>query len=82
LLGVNSPDRPCQYGRIYHQRVLEWLELPVPEPLPLKPSPGYTEKQGQYLAFIRYYTTVKSQPPSEADFQRYFQVSPLTVRAS
>jgi repressor LexA len=80
-LGVNSPDRPRQYGRIYHQRVLEWLGLPVPEPLPLKPSTGYTDKQGQYLAFIHYYTKVNGCPPAEADFQRYFQVSPPSVHA-
>ena len=36
----------------------------------------YTAKQGQYLAFIYYYTKIHRQPPAEADMQRYFQVSP------
>ena len=39
----------------------------------------YTAKQGQYLAFIYYYTKIHRQPPAEADMQRYFQVSPPTV---
>jgi repressor LexA len=39
----------------------------------------YTRKQGQYLAFIYYYTKVNGQPPAEADIQYYFGVSPPTV---
>ena len=40
---------------------------------------NYTPKQGQYLAFIYYYSKVMRQPPAESDFQRYFQVSPPAV---
>ena len=39
----------------------------------------YTLKQGQYLAFIYYYTKVNGIPPAEADIQRYFGVAPPTV---
>ena len=39
----------------------------------------YTEKQGQYLAFIYYYSKVNGYPPAQADFQRYFDVSPPSV---
>ncbi|MGH2362861.1 MAG: LexA family protein [bacterium] len=39
----------------------------------------YTEKQGQYLAFIYYYTKLHRRAPSEADIQDYFKVSPPTV---
>ena len=39
----------------------------------------YTARQGQYLAFIYYYTKIHRQPPAEADMQRYFQVSPPAV---
>ena len=42
-------------------------------------SPRFTEKQGQYLAFIYAYTRVLARPPAEADIQRYFEVSPPTV---
>ena len=39
----------------------------------------YTPRQGQYLAFIYYYTKLNGRPPAEADMQRYFRVSPPTV---
>ena len=39
----------------------------------------YTTKQGQYLAFIYYYTKIHGVPPAEADMQRYFRVSPPAV---
>lgn len=39
----------------------------------------YTPKQGQYLAFIFYCTKLNGRAPSEADIQRYFNVSPPTV---
>jgi Mn-dependent DtxR family transcriptional regulator len=39
----------------------------------------YTEKQGQYLAFIYNYTVINGRPPSEMDMQRFFRVSPPTV---
>lgn len=39
----------------------------------------YTPKQGQYLAFIFYYTKLHRHAPSEADIQDYFKVSPPTV---
>ena len=39
----------------------------------------YTKKQGQYLAFIYYYTKIHGYPPAEADLQRYFKVSPPSV---
>ena len=39
----------------------------------------YTKKQGQYLAFIYYYTKINRRPPAEADMQRFFRVTPPTV---
>jgi len=39
----------------------------------------YTEKQGQYLAFIYWYTKLHRQAPSEAEMQRHFQVTPPSV---
>ena len=42
------------------------------------PTP-FTPRQGQYLAFIYYYTKLNRQPPSEADVQRYFKVSAPSV---
>ena len=40
---------------------------------------GYTPRQGQYLAFIYYYTKIHGVPPAEADMQRYFRVSAPAV---
>ena len=40
---------------------------------------SYTHKQGQYLAFIYYYTKVNGRAPSEADMQKYFGVTPPSV---
>jgi len=42
-------------------------------------TPQFTAKQGQYLAFIYWYTKLNRQPPAESDMQRYFQVTPPTV---
>ena len=39
----------------------------------------YTPRQGQYLAFIYYYTKIHGVPPAEADMRRYFRVSPPAV---
>jgi DNA-binding MarR family transcriptional regulator len=39
----------------------------------------FTARQGQYLAFIYYYTKIHGVPPAEADFQQYFKVSPPVV---
>ena len=43
------------------------------------PTKSFTHKQGQYLAFIYYYSKVNGQSPAEADMQRYFRVSPSSV---
>jgi Mn-dependent DtxR family transcriptional regulator len=40
---------------------------------------SFTEKQGQYLAFIHAYTKLNRRPPAEADMQAYFGVTPPTV---
>ena len=40
---------------------------------------SFTRLQGQYLAFIVAYTKLNRRAPAEADFIRYFQVSPPSV---
>jgi Mn-dependent DtxR family transcriptional regulator len=40
---------------------------------------SFTEKQGQYLAYIHAYTRLHRRPPAEADMQQYFRVSPPSV---
>ena len=39
----------------------------------------FTRLQGQYLAFIVAYAKLNRRPPAEADFQRYFEVTPPSV---
>lgn len=39
----------------------------------------WTEKQGQYLAFIYNYTKIHGRSPAEAEMERYFNVTPPTV---
>lgn len=42
------------------------------------PAP-FTDKQGQYLAFIATYTKLNGRPPAEADMERFFRVTPPSV---
>ena len=39
----------------------------------------YTDKQGQYLAFIYYYGKIHGRAPAEAEIEQYFRVSPPAV---
>lgn len=41
--------------------------------------PPFTERQGQYLAFIYAYTRVCGRPPAERDLERHFRVSAPSV---
>ena len=45
----------------------------------MPPSSRYTQKQGQYLAFIYYYTKIHGVRPAEAEMQHYFGVTPPSV---
>jgi DNA-binding MarR family transcriptional regulator len=45
--------------------------------LPMKSH--FTEKQGQYLAFIWTYGLLNGRPPAERDMQRFFAVTPPSV---
>jgi DNA-binding MarR family transcriptional regulator len=40
---------------------------------------SFTSRQGQFLAFLYYYTKIHGYPPAEADMQRYFKTSPAAV---
>ncbi|WED21315.1 hypothetical protein L3Q72_15140 [Vibrio sp. JC009] len=51
------------------------LLLSLPEP----PDIPYTEKQGQYLAFIHQYTKIRGFPPAYAEMEHYFKVTAPTV---
>ena len=36
----------------------------------------YTPRQGQFLAFIHYYTKLNGCPPAEGDMAHYFKITP------
>ena len=39
----------------------------------------FTEKQGQYLAFIYHYTKIHRRPPAEWEIQQFFRTSPPAI---
>ena len=53
----------------------EWRAMSIPA----SPAVQFTERQGQYLAFIHTYTKVNGRPPAQADMQRFFAVTAPTV---
>jgi DNA-binding MarR family transcriptional regulator len=42
-------------------------------------KPSYTERQRQFLAYLHQYIILNGCAPSEADMQRFFQVTPPSV---
>lgn len=42
-------------------------------------APTFTEKQGQYLAFIHTYVQLNGRAPAEADMEKFFGVTPPSV---
>ena len=57
------------------------IRFPKNTPSWYQPTPKlkFTAKQGQYLAFIYYYTKLNGRSPAERDIQNYFKVTPPTV---
>jgi len=39
----------------------------------------FTDRQGQYLAFIYNYTVMFGRAPAEAELQRFFRTTPPTI---
>jgi len=52
---------------------------PLSQPCRTHVTDSFTDKQGQYLAFIHAYRCLHRRPPAEADMQRHFAVTPPTV---
>lgn len=60
---------------------LSAISFPDPPARYAPQNESYTRKQGQYLAFIYYYTKLSGYPPAEADMQRYFKTTPPSVHS-
>jgi repressor LexA len=88
LYAAKKPVRTVVEGRVYLLKVRlfesfgeDAFEVSMDAAPKLDPSvrPKFTAKQGQYLAFIYYYTKMHRQAPAEADLERYFRVSPPSI---
>lgn len=44
-------------------------------------KPAYTERKGQFLAYIHHYSILNGCAPAEAEMQRYFQITPPSVHS-
>jgi len=44
-------------------------------------NPTYTERQGQFLAYIHQYSILNGCAPAEADMQRFLQITPPSVHS-
>jgi Mn-dependent DtxR family transcriptional regulator len=61
---------------LLQERSIDHMTQPAASPsLP----PRFTDKQGQYLAFIHTYALLNGQAPAEADMQQFFRVTPPSV---
>ncbi|HEY3743033.1 MAG TPA: hypothetical protein VGL53_24470 [Bryobacteraceae bacterium] len=67
LLGARIDERPFEV-------TIERAPFPDPDA-----KPAFTDKQGQYLAFIHAYSRIHGQAPSEAELERHFRVSAPTI---
>ena len=76
---------PEAFDLVAVNRSLEKLARPLSTAAtqnpPTAPQAGssYTQRQGQFLAFIHYYTMLNRRPPAEADMQAYFRVSAPSI---
>lgn len=59
----------CQLPRVPDESKNELLDRSPPT------GANFTEKQGQYLAFIWAYSLLSGRPPAECDMQHYFRVT-------
>jgi len=71
----------CVTVHRFHRFLLAVLTLDgvMASPQAVWMTMGYTPTQGQYLAFIYYYSKIHGLSPAEADMQRYFKTSPPSI---
>ena len=85
---AKKPGRTVIGGKVYILRVGVFesfgedaflVSIDLAPKLDPSVAPRFTAKQGQYLAFIYYYSKIHRQAPAESDLERYFGVSPPAV---
>ena len=82
------PRSTLATARVLHHQVQRWYRMFIPVSIgametvdhgwhamsiPASPAVQFTERQGQYLAFIHAYTKVNGRPPAQLDMQRFLQ---------
>lgn len=83
-----KPVRAAIGGEVWILKVEIWENFgedafrvhikPAPKRDPATPPP-FTQKQGQYLAYIYNYTKIHGRAPAEGDLQQYFKTTPPSV---
>lgn len=73
---VDKIAKSFHFVENYQDLTIRFPKLPTYGPMPVK---RFTPKQGQYLAYIYYYTKLNGRAPAERDMQNYFGVTPPTV---
>jgi hypothetical protein len=85
---AKKPIRTVISGQVYILNVRIYdsfgeaaFEVTIDPAPKLDPSvpPSFTQKQGQYLAYIYNYAKIHGKAPAESDLERYFRVSPPSI---
>ncbi len=81
LLTVLNGERSILSVRIRDSFGEDAFDVAIKKAPALDPAakPSFTARQGQYLAYIHYYSKIHRRAPSEADLQEFFRVSPPSV---
>ena len=69
--------RMCITASIMEMETVDHATLTMS--VPARPPAPYTDRQGQYHAFIHAYTKVNGRAPAQADMQRFFAVTAPSV---
>jgi len=77
--GTKQSAGMTNVSRLYKRSPIAEVPKSRPHEERICMAEGFTEKQGQYLAFIESYMVMYGKAPAEADIQRFFGVTPPTI---
>ena len=75
----NRPEQRLGFRLTPQERDVRFTDKEALPGVAVEEARPFTVKQGQYLAFIYYYTKIHRIAPAESDFQRLFRVTPPVV---
>jgi hypothetical protein len=73
-----DPEAKAERKQAVRRRVRKGSAAPRPRKTG-RSQPGFTERQGQFLAFIHLYCKLHRQGPAELDMVQFFRVTPPSV---